>query len=317
MTSTLDACLSAMRAIGEPTRLRIVAALAHGELSVGELTEVLDQSQPRVSRHLRLLVEAAAVVRHREGNRVFFSLASRGPGAALTAATLDQIDPDDDTLAVDRRRLDHVRRCRADAAETFFSGIAKDWDRVRALHADDAVVEATIRSVLADRPYESVLDVGTGTGRMLELLAADGVRLVGLDSNPTMLSVARANLESIDGVELRQGDILNPPVRHERFDIVIVHQVLHYLDDPNQAVESAARLVSPGGRLVVVDFAAHQLEHLHTEFAHRRLGFDPPVVAEWMQEAGLTTITTTEVAASSDDLLSVVVWRGIAPERTA
>jgi ArsR family transcriptional regulator len=312
LTTTLDA----LKAIAEATRLRIVAMLRHGELTVTDLTEILGQSQPRVSRHLKLLVDAGVVAKHREGAWVFFRLVDDAVTQRLVEASIDPVAGSDGTLAADLARLATVRERRADAAREYFEQVATIWDEERSLHADAGTVEAAVLDAIGDAPLGHVLDLGTGTGRMLQLLAARADRAVGLDASHSMLSVARANLERerIANWELRQGDVHSPPLDAGAFDLVVIHQVLHYLDDPARAVAEAARLVAPGGRLLVVDFAPHRHDFLRGA-AHRRLGFAHHQLAEWFDHSGFdcSTITDVEPPAGQDGL-TVTVW--LATNRT-
>lgn len=310
----LTATLDALRAIAEATRLRIVAVLRHGELTVTDLTEILGQSQPRVSRHLKLLVDAGVVVKHREGTWAFFRLVDDDVVRRLVDASIDPVADTDRTVAADLARLDVVRRRRADAAREYFEQIAPIWDEERSLHADAGTVEAAVLEAIGDAPLGHVLDLGTGTGRMLQLLAARAERAVGLDASHSMLSVARANLERIGATdgrrnwELRQGDVYSPPLDRSSFDLVIVHQVLHYLDDPARAIAEAAHLLAPGGRLVVVDLAPHHHDFLRAA-AHRRLGFTHDQLRDWFTQAGLDCPTIVDVEPpAGDDGLTVTIW---------
>src|SRR5471032_3142168 len=236
---------SALKAAGEETRLRVLALLAEAELTVSDLTDILRQSQPRISRHLKLLAEAGLIERFREGTWAFFRLAERGGGAEIARALLDRLDPADQTIARDRARLTSVRQARAAAAQAYFRAHAAEWDRIRKLHVADAAVEEAIRAALAGKPFRSLLDLGTGTGRMLELFGAEIERGVGVDLNPEMLAGARANLEraGLKNCTVRQGDIYNLVLGRETFDVVILHQVLHFLDDGERAIAEAARLL--------------------------------------------------------------------------
>lgn len=312
--ASLESTLTVLRAAAEETRLRILALLTEGELSVSDLTDILGQSQPRISRHLKLLVEAGLVERHREGAWAFFRLTDRGAALRILRPTLDTIDRTDPQLLEDRTRLETVRSQRAQAAQAFFARLAPEWDRVRSLHAPEAVVEAAVLDALGPKPIRNLVDLGTGTGRMLQLLAPRASRVVGLDASHAMLSVARANLEKagLRHIELRQGDIYAPPFARNTFDLVIIHQVLHYLDDPSRAIREAARLVSPGGRMLVVDFAPHKLEFLREAQAHRRLGFAADQVAGWLDEAGLDCTHTRDIAPpkKGDEHLTVSLWLG-------
>ncbi|MBV9078035.1 MAG: metalloregulator ArsR/SmtB family transcription factor [Methylobacteriaceae bacterium] len=308
----LEAALAVLRAASEDTRLRILALLAAGELSVSDLTDILGQSQPRISRHLKLLVEAGIVSRHREGAWAFFRLADGSAPRALVAPILAALAPGDRRLADDRERLAAVRTQRAAAAQAFFARLAPQWDRTRSLQVSEEAVETAILEAVGPDQVRTLLDVGTGTGRILQLLAGQADRAVGLDSSPAMLSVARANLgrAGLTRVELRQGDVYAPPLPRESFDLVVVHQVLHYLDDPARALAEAARLVAPGGRLLVVDFAPHGLEFLRETQAHRRLGFAPGQFVEWLAEAGLTVGLTRDLPPPDEAAgkLTVSLW---------
>ncbi|HUS44275.1 MAG TPA: metalloregulator ArsR/SmtB family transcription factor [Ilumatobacteraceae bacterium] len=310
MPERFDVALDVLKAIAEETRLRVVALLEHGELTVTDLTEILGQSQPRVSRHLRLLVDAELVTKHREGTWVFFRLVESGARLDLARAAIASVALDDPVITTDLARLDTVRARRAAAAHEYFDQIAPIWDEERSLHAAADMVEAAILDAVGDRPLGRVLDVGTGTGRMLALLAGHGDRAVGLDTSHSMLSVARANLER-DGVanwELRQGDVHSPPLEAASFDLVVIHQVLHYLDDPARAISEAAQLVAPGGRLLVVDFAPHRHDFLRAA-AHRRLGFTHQQLADWFDQAGFDCPTITDVEPPvGQDGLTVTVW---------
>jgi ArsR family transcriptional regulator len=322
MAISSDRALAVLRAVGEDTRLRIVALLHDGELTVSDLVDVLGQSQPRISRHLKLLTDAGVVDKHREGTWAFFDLSPSPTVRAVVDTVLTGIAHDDPTLAGDRDRRAVVQQRRTAAAQEYFARIADRWDQERSLHAPDDIVEAAIVEIATDRPYRRVLDLGTGTGRMLQLLAAnaDAIdRAVGLDSSHAMLGVARANLQPLRHVDLRQGDVYRPPFDRDEFDLVVIHQVLHFLDDPARAIREAARLLTPAGRLVIVDFAPHSLEFLRTDHAHRRLGFRAETIAAWLAasglEAGDVRVVGSDHAHRTDgpDRLTVSLWVGTDP----
>lgn len=304
------ALLASLEAAGEETRLRILCLLEAAELTVSELTAILGQSQPRVSRHLRLLVEAGLAVRQREGAWAFFRLAE--PGGALAREWLRHLDPDDPAVNADRVRLDTVREARRRQAAAYFAAHAADWDQIRALHAPEERVEAALVAMIGARPYRNLLDLGTGAGAMLELLAPRAARAVGVDQSAAMLALARARIDGahLRHVSLRQGDIYAPPVERGAYDLVVIHQVLHFLDDPARALAEAARALMPGGHLVVVDFAAHGQEFLRDEFAHRRLGFAPGEIEAHLAEAGLANIRSERVPPAKGEAgkLTVVLW---------
>ena len=307
---TFDFLLDALEAAGEVTRLRLLCLLAEAELTVSELVGILGQSQPRISRHLKLLVDAGLAERRREGAWAFFRLAE--PGGGLARDLIARIAPDDSTLAADHARLAVAREARRRQAAAYFAAQAEEWDRIRAMHAPDAQVEAAVRALVGDKPIGALLDLGAGTGRMLELLAPQASRAVGVDLSPAMLNLARARIEErgLRNVQLRQGDVYAPPVERAAYDLVVVHQVLHFLDDPGRALLEAARTLRPGGRLLVVDFAAHEQEALRENFAHRRLGFEGEEIAALAREAGLDMVETRRVAPGVADpgKLTVVVW---------
>lgn len=314
---SFDRLTAALRGAAEPTRLRILTLLAEAELTVSDLTDILRQSQPRISRHLKLLTEAGLVERFREGSWAFFRLPEEGAGAEFVRAMVARLDADDDVVARDRERLLAVRATRADAAQNYFKAHAGEWDRIRELHAPDDVVETAIAEALADKPFRSLLDLGTGTGRILELFAPRLERGTGLDMSLAMLQVARARLDraGLRHCTVRQGDIYDLPMPKDSFDVVIVHQVLHYLDDAAGAIREAARVLRPGGRLLVVDFAPHELEFLREQHAHRRLGFAPDTVAQWMQAAGLDVTLQRDLAPEKDSQgkIAVSLWLGRDP----
>jgi ubiquinone/menaquinone biosynthesis C-methylase UbiE len=309
---SLEGLLAALSAAGEVTRLRLLALLGETELTVSELVAILGQSQPRVSRHLKLLVEAGLVERRREGAWAFFRLAEAGPSAALAREIVARVDVRDRALVVDRTRLEVTRETRRRHAAAYFAQRAEDWDSIRALHASEERVDAAILAMIGERPVDALLDLGTGTGRMLQLAASLANRAVGVDQSPAMLALARSRLEQ-DGVrnaQLRQGDIYAPPVEHDAYDLVIIHQVLHFLDDPGRALREAARALRPGGRLIVVDFAAHDHEPLRENFAHRRLGFASSEIDGFLSDAGLRPRLTREIPPASGEAgkLTVMLW---------
>ena len=285
---SLKQTLAGLKAAGEATRLRVLALLAQGELNVKDLTRVLGQSQPRISRHLRLLVEAGLVERFREGSWVFFRL-GHGDSARIARSLVEGLLTDDPVLQRDRARADSVKRERAEAAQAFFGAHAREWDAIRKLHVAEDEVETAMLAALGEGPFDFLVDLGTGTGRMLELFAGNIRRGLGLDINRDMLAYARAKLERarLDHCQVRQGDLFSLPVADAEADAVVLHQVLHFLDDPAAALTEAARILKPGGRLLVVDFAPHELEHLRDTFAHQRLGFGLEQMRTWLEEAGL------------------------------
>ncbi|MBC00683.1 MAG: ArsR family transcriptional regulator [Rhodobacteraceae bacterium] len=308
---SLESLLAGLRNAGEATRLRLLALLADGELTVKDATVILGQSQPRISRHLKLLTEAGLVQRFPEGAWVFYRLGDGAMGD-LVRLLLSRLDPQDAVLAGDRVRLAATRRAKAEAAAAFFASKAKTWDQERSLHVPEAAVEEAIRAAIGDKPFGAMLDLGTGTGSLLSLLRDQYSQALGIDASHDMLTVARANLarQGVKSAQVRQGDIHALNVPTDSFDLISIHQVLHYLDDPGRAIEEAARALRPGGRLLIVDFAPHSLEFLRDTHAHRRLGFAHDQMNRWLADAGLDVVLTRDLApdAGDADRLTVTIW---------
>ena len=299
--------MNGLRAAGEPTRLRLLALCAHGELTVSELTQILGQSQPRVSRHLKLLCEAGLLDRFREGTWAFYRLAEHGGCGHLARTLIDLIPDQDATLSRDLERLEAVKQARAEAAAAYFRANAAGWSRIRSLYVAETNVEAALLDLLGKSEINDFLDVGTGTGRILEIFAQQVRRGIGIDMSREMLAIARANLEQaqLRHCQVRLGDMYHLPLGPESVDVVTFHQVLHFADDPAAAIAEAARVLRIGGKLAVVDFQPHELEYLRREHAHRRLGFSDQEVAGWYAGSGLRASATRHLAG---DPLTVSIW---------
>lgn len=316
MSLSADQTIEALRAAGEPTRLRILSLLAGEELSVMELGRVLEQSQPRVSRHLKLMADAGLIERFPDGARVFYRVSHEPAVRRLIDTVLDLLD--DAAGEADHRRLESVRDERAEAAAAYFEQIAPQWDRIRSLYVSESAVESAIARAAGPGPFDRVVDLGTGSGRMLTLMGGKARMSIGLDLSQNMLNIARANVAraGLDRVELRHGDIFATRLPAQSADLVLVHQVLHYLADPAAAVAEAARLVRPGGKLLIVDFAPHELERLREEHQHRRLGFGDEEIGRWLAEAGLDA--SASIALPPDTAgLTVTIWTATRPAATA
>ena len=313
--------LAGLRAAGEATRLRILALLAAaGELNVKDLTQILGQSQPRISRHLKLMAEAGLIRRFREGSWVFFRLADSGVEATLARAVVASLDANDLTLARDRARATAVAKARAEAAQTYFKAHASEWDEIRVLHVAEREVEAAMDAALGQGPFKLLVDLGTGTGRILELFGPRAGRALGFDLNHAMLNYARMKLEraGLSHAQVRHGDLNNVPLPDGAAEAVVLHQVLHFLDDPAAAIAEAARLLAPGGRLLVVDFAPHELEFLREQSAHRRLGFARDQLVRLFEGSGLKLERFRELkTAASGGKLTVLLWLGVKPAAAA
>ena len=310
-----DELVAALKAVAEPTRLRILMLLREGELNVKDLTQVLDQSQPRLSRHLKLLTEAGLVERFREGSWVYFHISQRKQGGRLARQLLQTLDTNDVVLERDRRRLSDLKRDRETAAQNYFESRAADWDRLRSLHVSETEVETAMRDVLGPGPFGFFVDLGTGTGRVLENFAHAFQSGLGVDVNNAMLSYARSKLDSIahPDIEFRHGDIYNIPAPDGSADVVVMHQVLHYLSDPPGAITEAARLLKPEGQMLIVDFAPHELEFLRDAHAHERLGFSQDTIKSWLREAGVKPKAFRELYPKpngTEHQLTVSLWLG-------
>jgi len=311
----LDATLNMFRAIGEETRLRIMILLLRGELTVTELTQILGQSQPRVSRHLKILSDAGLVERYREGSWMFYRAyqqsgdVSTADAAGLAGALLDSSDR---VIARDRERFDQNRVARASLAAAYFEENASDWDKVRRLHLPESDIEDRMCALLGKERAPLFVDIGTGTGRMLEIFADLYEAGIGFDLSREMLSVARANLDEagVTHAQVRHGDLFSLPLEAATVDIICIHQVLHFLGEPGAAVREAARFLKPGGRLLISDFAPHELEFLREEHAHRRLGFSDDEVADWCKASslGVSDVVTLSPEKKDSKKLTVKIW---------
>ena len=316
--------LSMLQGVADPTRLRLLFLLTEAELTVSELTEILGQSQPRVSRHLRLLCEAGLLERSKEGSWVFHRLSDSAASAAFAKALMELPISDRAMLDADRARLARVRAARAAQAAEFFRANAPQWERLRSLHAPDKDLETAMLRVLGAHPIDSLLDAGTGTGRILEVLAPHIRRGIGIDNSPEMLAIARDQLERAGAhhCQVRLADVYRLPFRtataESGFDAAVFHQVLHYLAEPQAAVAEVARVLKPGGRLLIADFAPHELEFLRTELSHRRLGFADREVESWFAAAGLQPEVAEAIVPSGEAdqgaKLTVKVWTARAGE---
>jgi ubiquinone/menaquinone biosynthesis C-methylase UbiE len=305
--ASMGELLAALRAVAETTRLRLLVLCAGGELTVSELAQILGQSQPRVSRHLKLLCEAGLLDRFREGSWVFYRLSSGSAASALSRHLVAACGKADETIALDLQRLAVIKHQRAELASAYFRENAAQWHKIRSLYIDEAEVEAALSEVIAAAAPGDLLDIGTGTGRMIEVLGPTVAHALGIDQSREMLAVARVNLERAGLLNsiVRLADMYQLPLADASFDAVVIHQVLHYADRPAAAIAEAARVLRPNGILVVVDFAPHALEFLREEHAHRRLGFADPDVDDWCRAAGLDPNSPRRLPG---DPLTVVIW---------
>jgi ubiquinone/menaquinone biosynthesis C-methylase UbiE/DNA-binding transcriptional ArsR family regulator len=311
----LDSLVDVLKAAGEITRLRLLALLSASDLTVTDLTEILGQSQPRISRHMKLLSEAGLVDRYQEGAWAYFRLKYDGAEVHLARLFLAEASHKDAVLSRDRERLASVKKMRAEKAQAFFSKNAAEWDEMQRLHISEAAVEAGLKQIVGNHPIDSLLDLGTGTGLILKLFDGLYHHAVGIDASRDMLAVARSNLDKagIARATVRLGDIFNLPLDGQGFDLVTIHQVLHFLDEPQAALAEARRMLRPGGRLVIVDFAPHGLEYLRETHAHVRLGFSHRVMGEWLAKLGLAVEKVMDLppATAVGEHLTVTLWLAV------
>ena len=309
----LEDLVNGLKAAGEPTRLRILALLAEAELTVKDLTVILGQSQPRVSRHLKLMAEAGLIHRYPEGAWVYYRAADRGGTGRIVKQLTALVDDADDVRRRDLERLDELRDSLAARAQGYFAANASAWDELRTLHVPEEAVEETMLSLVQDREIDTLVDIGTGTGRLLELFAAHCERAIGIDLNSEMLALARAKIaeSKITHAQVRRADLFSLDLPSEGADFVTIHQVLHYLSDPGRAIREASRLLRQGGGMLIADFAPHDIEILRNEHAHTRLGFSHEQVSEWLSQSGLSVQQIVDLPPQTEAAsrgLTVTLW---------
>ncbi len=311
--ASFDDIVGRLRAAAEPTRLRILRLLQGGEFNVKDLTHLLGQSQPRVSRHIKLLADAGLIERYQEGSWVFVRNSSDPSTREFTVNALAMIDADDAHIVRDAGRAEQIRQKRALAAQSYFDENAAQWDRIRSLHVPEQEVEAAMLAALAPDSFELLLDLGTGTGRILELFSSRAQRLIGVDTNREMLKCARVRLDAaqLSNCSVRLSDIYDLPFSEAYADATVIHQVLHFLDNPKIALAEAIRVLKPKGQLLVVDFAPHDHEFLREDHAHLRLGFTAVEIESWMIECGVHPSSYRELRAEgTNEGLTVALWSG-------
>lgn len=317
MSGEFESLLDQLRAVAEPTRLRLLALLQRHDLSVGELVQVLQQSQPRLSHHLKALSEAGLAERMPEGAFVFYRAARNGRARQLVEGLFACLGPSVSEFEADLARLHQVMEARATSAEAYFSGVAENWDTVRSLHYPNEAIEAALLDLAGDGPYRRMVDFGTGTGRMLVLFASRVEEAEGLDFSHRMLTVARARLQEagIGNARVRHGNVTSTPFPDASADLVVIHQLLHFLTAPGEAIAEAGRLLEAGGRLLVVDFAPHDLEFLRSDHGHHRLGIRHDALAGWAEGAGLLLEPPYSFAPPRAGVpgLTVTIWRAVKP----
>jgi ubiquinone/menaquinone biosynthesis C-methylase UbiE/predicted transcriptional regulator len=304
--------LEALRACAEPTRLRILYLCSQGELAVGDIATILGMSQPRISKHLRILTEADLLSRYVEGNFAFYRASEASPLRELRELIFSNMQSTDEQLGRDNERLQDLRSRQSKDAEEHFDNIASEWDRVRQMYGGDATVEDALLSVVSSLSPTTLIDIGTGTGRILELLSPIIQEGIGIDRSREMIQIARRRLEGagLKNCLVRLGDMYHLPLSDETADVAILHLVLHYAREPQHVIKEVARALRPTGTLIVVDFEKHDKEWLREEMNHARLGFQPQEVKEMFERAGLTVQRSLRFPAKD---LTIRLWRGVKP----
>ncbi|MEM9740096.1 MAG: metalloregulator ArsR/SmtB family transcription factor [Pseudomonadota bacterium] len=317
MENSLDDVVQRFRAAAEPTRLRILALLSHGDLAVGEMVNVLGLSQPRLSHQLKILANAGLVSRLPEGSWVFYRAARRGACAEVIQLALAQADLSRGDFARDANQLSAIQSRRASDAARYFDSMAETWDTVRGLHFSNQAIEDALLAAVGPGPFRQAIDVGTGTGRILTLLSPRADRVEGLDLSHQMLTVARDNLQrqGTTNASVRYGDACAMPFEDGAADLMVLHQLLHFIDQPDRVLQEVRRVLAPGGTLAIVDFAPHTVEFLRSEHGHRRLGIADSALAEWAAGTGMVPEPVRRFNPPDDrpNGLAVCIWIAQAP----
>ena len=299
--------MQGLRAAAEPTRLRIIALCGHAELSVTELVMILGQTQPRVSRHLKLLVEGGLLQRNKEGNRAYYRLSTEAEGADLARMLNDLMPGEDEVHALDLSRLSSVKADRVRYAESFLDPYSQEIIELRGMWPPDEVIDKCILALLKDRSIQNLLDLGTGAGRILRTIAPFVVKGTGIDNSLEMLSIARARLdqEGIKNCQVRVGDMYRLPFKKNSFDLITINSLLRYADEPKKVIAEAARVLEKKGALLIVDLAAHDLSALRDEYGHSWLGFSEAEMVEMLSEENLTADRVKHIDGQK---LNVCIW---------
>ena len=303
----MEKLLQGLRAAAEPTRLRIIALCGHAELSVTELVMILGQTQPRVSRHLKLLVEGGLLQRNKEGNRAYYRLSTEAEGADLARMLNDLMPGEDEVHALDLSRLSSVKADRVRYAESFLDPYSQEIIELRGMWPPDEVIDKCILALLKDRSIQNLLDLGTGAGRILRTIAPFVVKGTGIDNSLEMLSIARARLDQ-DGIkncQVRVGDMYRLPFKKNSFDLITINSLLRYAEEPKKVIAEAARVLEKKGALLIVDLAAHDLSELRDEYGHSWLGFSEAEMLEMLSEESLTVARVKHIDGQK---LNVCIW---------
>ena len=300
---------SILKTLGHTGRLRILALLERGELTVTELVQILDLSQPRITQYISSLEAVGVIERLREGSWVFSRLKRGNSSAArLVAAIMEKLPRDAEIFKTDFEKLQKVKEARSEVADAFFAKVANNDKQLGNEYLPQKDIETALLSSLNAQSFDFMIDMGTGTGRMLELFAPQIKRGAGIDMSPEMLKVARHKLAADDfaHISVQQGELQATPFKDGTADLGTLHQVLHYLDDPAEAIAEAARVMSDKARLLIIDFASHDVEKFRDEYAHRRLGFSTHEIKDWADNVNLNLREVSRI--SHEKYPTVVIW---------
>ena len=299
-----------LKTLGHVDRLRIVALLSRAELTVTELVQILELSQPRVTQYIKSLEDIDVIERLREGSWVFSRLKrTNRPASRIVSAALQALPEDDAVLASDTQKLNEIKRSRSEVVEAFFASVAKNQGQLGNEYLPQARIEQALLEVCAGNNFELMIDMGTGTGRMLEVFSPIIKSGIGLDANPAMLKVARHRLASDDynHVTVQQCNLNETPFRDGSADLITLHQVLHYLDDPQDAIDEASRLLKAKGVLFIVDFETHENERFRVDYEHRRLGFSENDMAEYARVSNMSIERVKEFENEANP--NIIIWQ--------
>ena len=306
----MEKVLSMLKATSESSRLRLLILCASGEFTVSDLMQIIGQSQPGVSRNLKILCDAGLLRRIRQGSWVFYRSVTKGAEAEFVHYLTTVMPATDPTIQLDRQRLLELKNERLRAAAQYFEKTAAEWDSIRTLHVEDLDIERTLKTRVLEAKPRTLLDIGTGTGRILEILGPYVEDAEGVDFSHEMLTVARANLDkpSLRHCRVRHSNMYQLPYQDRSFHFITIHHVLHFAHQPQQVLKEAARVLRTQGQMVIVDFASHVREELRTKFKHQRLGFSNDEMEGWLHKIGLSIQPPTKFTGES---LAVMIWTGI------
>jgi ubiquinone/menaquinone biosynthesis C-methylase UbiE/DNA-binding transcriptional ArsR family regulator len=292
----MSSTLKSLRALSDPTRLRIVALLEKDELSVNELQEITRMGQSRISTHLGLLLDSGLVQSRREGKRTFYKLnhhADSGAGEFIQLAIRGAKELSEH--ASDQINLKRILNRRREQAQVFFNQIAGRFDRV---YGPGRSWQAFGHLLLRILPPLVVADLGAGEGLLSELLARRCRKVIAVDNSEKIVAfgIAKAKKNNLKNLEFRLGDLQNPPIELLSVDLVILSQALHHAEEPAKAIEAAFKLLKPHGQILILDLLKHSFDRARELYGDRWLGFPESDLHRWLEDAGFKKIEISVVA---------------------